>query len=261
MLATIHAADARTRESPFVEILAGLFDSTGAYLTPGPITQGPAGARNWLALDSLNARSKATWNVVHIGVSADGRDAFTYGYFDVARASGDSALGRYQAYWRRNSRGEWRILAFSRGRRESGSLTTEVPDFVARCEGVPPAQLRDSNVVILEIKKTEAEFADSVGASVARAFKYFAAPNAGKFAGPSRFAFGPEAIAAGFAEAPAGAGPAWEPQAGTVASSQDLGFTYGPAWNRQAPRPVEIPGKYFTIWQRQPDGTWRYVID
>ena len=141
-------------------------------------------------------------------------------------------------------------------------MTQQVPDFVRQGAGSTPPSLRDSVVVLREIFRTEGAFADSVGTiGVARAFVLFAAPTVGKFAGPVKFVFGPSGIATLNEGAPPGAGPAWEPQAGSVAGSQDLGFTYGPAWNRQAPRPAEIPGKYFTIWQRQPDGQWRYVID
>ena len=262
LLATNREADARARQQPFVAILAGLFDSTGVYLAPAPLMAGPAGVRSWLGRDTLNARSTATWTVLHHDVSADGRDGYTYGYFDIARPSGDSVRGRYQAYWRRNARGEWRILAFSRGRREAGEVTLRVPDFVRQEVNSSPPALRDSAVVLREIFRTEGAFCDSVGTiGVGRAFVLFAAPTVAKFGGPVKFVFGPDAIATLNEGAPPGAGPAWEPQAGSVAASQDLGFTYGPAWNRQAPRPAETPGKYFTIWQRQPNGTWRYVID
>ena len=44
----------------------------------------------------------------------------------------------------------------------------------------------------------------------------------------------------------------WWPQFAGVANSGDLGFTTGGA---------TIPVRYFTVWQRQPDGRWRWVLD
>jgi ketosteroid isomerase-like protein len=54
----------------------------------------------------------------------------------------------------------------------------------------------------------------------------------------------------------------WAPEAGEVAASGDLGYTYGP-W-RLTPEGEEKPtafGHFFTVWQKQPDGTWRWLAD
>lgn len=49
---------------------------------------------------------------------------------------------------------------------------------------------------------------------------------------------------------------AWWPNWAGIARSGDLGFTTGPA---------EVSGKrsvhYFTVWQKQPDGRWKWVYD
>jgi ketosteroid isomerase-like protein len=54
----------------------------------------------------------------------------------------------------------------------------------------------------------------------------------------------------------------WAPEAGEVAASGDLGYTYGP-WIL-TPDGAEKPlayGHFFTIWQKQPDGAWRWLAD
>lgn len=51
----------------------------------------------------------------------------------------------------------------------------------------------------------------------------------------------------------------WEPEAGAIAKSGDLGFTTGPYIMRQGDRAAH--GQYFTIWRKTADGTWRWVID
>ena len=44
----------------------------------------------------------------------------------------------------------------------------------------------------------------------------------------------------------------WWPEFAGVANSGDLGFTTGGA---------TIPVRYFTVWQRQTDGSWRWIYD
>jgi len=63
---------------------------------------------------------------------------------------------------------------------------------------------------------------------------------------------------------PDGIGLSWDPIGGMMAESGDLGFTYGTFVSRGADddgNEVESHGKYVTIWQRQDDGSWKWVFD
>jgi len=55
----------------------------------------------------------------------------------------------------------------------------------------------------------------------------------------------------------------WEPVFADVSRAGDLGYTTGP-WefrpNRADDKPVAF-GQYFTIWKKQNDGAWRFVLD
>lgn len=54
----------------------------------------------------------------------------------------------------------------------------------------------------------------------------------------------------------------WEPTIADVAQAGDLGFTTGPWEYREDPAGEAVMhGNYFTVWKRQPDGSWRAVID
>ena len=71
--------------------------------------------------------------------------------------------------------------------------------------------------------------------------------------------------AAGVAEALAGwqrgETLVWAPLLGRAAASGDLGYTVGTAELRVAGKPETSFLKYLTIWVRQPDGSWRFVLD
>ena len=59
---------------------------------------------------------------------------------------------------------------------------------------------------------------------------------------------------------PEGRGPGvieWWPEFAGIAASGDVGFTTGPAVYEGG----KAAGHYFTIWKRQPDGKWLWLID
>lgn len=54
----------------------------------------------------------------------------------------------------------------------------------------------------------------------------------------------------------------WKPLRADVADSGDLGYTWGVAESGPgAEGPFKPYGIYVTIWQRQPDGKWKFVYD
>jgi ketosteroid isomerase-like protein len=54
----------------------------------------------------------------------------------------------------------------------------------------------------------------------------------------------------------------WKPLRADVAASGDLGYTWGVAESGPAKEgPFKPYGIYVTIWQRQPDGKWKFVYD
>lgn len=265
LLSEDRAAEQKARAGDFVGALSGLMAPQGVLLAPLPdLERGPAAARATLERDTLNARSSARWTVLRHDVSADGRDGYSYGYLDVTRPSGEVLLGRYHAYWRRSDAGRWQVLALTRARRASGPTTTALPlSLDAHRYAFGP--MRDTVAGLRELFDVEQSFSDSVTFGVGAAFGDFAAPDAGK-AGASEYVFGPAAIENLFGDPPAGAlGPAWTPEHGAIAASNDLGFTFGPAWPRRPgtvqEKPAVTGGRYFSIWRRQADGSWRYVVD
>lgn len=55
---------------------------------------------------------------------------------------------------------------------------------------------------------------------------------------------------------------AWRPSWADVSASGDLGYTTG-TWAFSRTK-ADVPiawGEYFTIWRKQPDGSWKFVLD
>lgn len=113
--------------------------------------------------------------------------------------------------------------------------------------------------------------ADRAFAALARArgpraaFTEYADPQAIMFragVGPVK---GIDAIRRVFEDPPA-ATPVWEPEAAEVAASGDLAYSWGPfTWTPVPDGPLAgkppLTGYYVSIWKKQPDGRWKWVVD
>lgn len=53
----------------------------------------------------------------------------------------------------------------------------------------------------------------------------------------------------------------WQPQFADVASSGDLGYTYGIYQIRLKATDSSFYGTYTSIWKKQKDGKWKFVLD
>jgi ketosteroid isomerase-like protein len=57
-----------------------------------------------------------------------------------------------------------------------------------------------------------------------------------------------------------GSALSWEPLKAEIAASQDLGYTFGRYTLREGEE-IKGHGVYVSIWKRQPDGSWKFVLD
>ena len=53
----------------------------------------------------------------------------------------------------------------------------------------------------------------------------------------------------------------WVPQGAMVASSNDMGYTYGIYSIQPKDKDTLIHGTYLTIWKKEADGTWKFIMD
>lgn len=53
----------------------------------------------------------------------------------------------------------------------------------------------------------------------------------------------------------------WEPRNGAIAKSGELGYTYGIFALRPSVKDTVIYGTYVSIWKKEKNGEWKYVLD
>jgi ketosteroid isomerase-like protein len=242
-------------------------DTAVIYLRNGaPIIYGRTAA---LTVLSAGAPERATYAFRPLGggVSRDGRGAYTFGEAAISLAgSGDTPslrLDHYIAFWRRGSDGVWRIAAYADIGGPAAPATTPVPSTeLPATRDIPRGPRLDAVRRVREADSAFALAADLQGTG--EAFAEFVAPQGGVFAGPE-LVTGMAAVRAYYDEQQrAGGNLNWRPVFADASSSGDLGMTVGEyvfTGRGMNGSVVQRFGKYLTIWQRQPNGDWRFVID
>jgi ketosteroid isomerase-like protein len=96
------------------------------------------------------------------------------------------------------------------------------------------------------------------------AFEHFAAPDVAFIDTDPRKFRGAEAVRERMGKTPAGTRLTWSPLFTDVSDDGTLGYNYGRYEARgKGPDGSEVvrSGFFLSIWRRQPDGSWKYVMD
>jgi ketosteroid isomerase-like protein len=246
--------------------LAANFTSDVVYLRGGlPIVRGRSAAQAIIAAESLAGPVAVRWQPVRAEASRDGRSGYSYGYTVIGSGTGAAPslrMDRYIAFWRREG-DAWQIAAYAETYgAPPPALTMPAEAADSALADVP---MRRTRGPLEEMRAADDEFASTaVKLGTGRAFGAFAAANAQIFSTPGEFITGPDAIAQAFGPTTEDSKLVWHPIMGEVARSGDLGFTVGNAvfTGKDIDGTPQVRySKYLTVWKRQHDGSWRYVVD
>jgi ketosteroid isomerase-like protein len=130
---------------------------------------------------------------------------------------------------------------------------------------VRAAEKPDKEKLKAEISATEAAFsAMAQEKGILAAFEHFAAPDVAFVDTDPRQWRGLEAVRQRLGGTPADLKLSWSALFVDVSDDGTLGYDYG-RYESRRPGPdgkeVVRGGFFLTIWKRQPDGSWRYVMD
>jgi ketosteroid isomerase-like protein len=111
--------------------------------------------------------------------------------------------------------------------------------------------------------KTDREFSSmSVKEGMFKAFLYYIAEDGVILRDNSYPSKGKEALKERFAvKSDTSFILSWEPVYEKISDSGDIGYTYGIHLNTEKTTGVITRGTYLTIWQKQSDGSWKFVLD
>lgn len=117
---------------------------------------------------------------------------------------------------------------------------------------------------ILLLMELEGRFAQSVASGGGKAFATWFADDAVTLNNGRPAVLGRAAIAAQANWDPKTYQLTWVPQGAQMGPSNDMGFTWGHYEGRTTDKngePVVTSGRYFTVWKKLPDGTWKVAMD
>lgn len=213
---------------------------------------------------TVDSTAHAHWVPVQVGVAADGAHAFTVGFLISARADGSRAAFKYLTFWLRTGDG-WRAAAWRRRPMDAVAIdSAPLPPLLPPRLVQPAREPAQNPRLVNELRAAEAEFsalANQIGVGAAFAQRGTAESLNAGLPTDGHFVRGAEAIArvvAGGEPLNAPSSIVWSADTAIVASSNDLGITFGVIRAKNAPT---APGSsFFTIW-RKVNGAWRYVAE
>lgn len=230
-----------------------------------PILRGRDAVRAVAAAESIAAPFAVRWQPVRAEASRDGKSGYSYGYTIVSAAANGSPsirVDRYIAFWRHLPVG-WRIAAYAETY-GAPPPPLRMPETVTQAV-LPNVPMPSANGALEAIRSADVQFSnDAAKYGTGVAFGRYAAADAQMFSGPGEFITGPHAISESFGPPTEKSSLVWHPVHGEVAATGDLGFTVGNAvftGVREDGAKIERFSKYLTVWKKQRDGSWRYVVD
>lgn len=268
LLQADRAYSAASMRTDFVSGISAMFTTNVIMPLPtGTFSYTSADAVKNLRATPGSAGARAEWTPIRAGVSADGQHGFTFGYQAVHHADSSITHARYMTYWVKD-RGVWKAAAYKRRRVEKAATFVMMPAAIpARI--VPP--VRDAETLakhyasVVAIENTFSLESQTMG--LGAAFQKFGRADAVNMGPGSEASFivGAEAIGRSVVGGSSLTQPSpvsWGADTAFVASSGDLGITFG-VIRQNKPTTPNAPGfAFFTIWYREsPAAPWRYIAE
>lgn len=202
---------------------------------------------------------RLNWTTLRAGVSADGLHGYTFGGGTYTLPDGTPEFSRTLSYWR-NEGGTWKVAAMVVNRADTPAKPAPAGFFPEDgAPSAPPASVSAASAATAldEVMQADRDFAAMAAAQNAPlAFRHYMAPDGAMLTDP---VYGPDANYD--LQKNSRTVVEWGPVAGGAAASGDLGFTIGVATFTEPDTGMRHYGKYLSVWRRQPNGEWRYVVD
>ena len=270
LLAADRAFSQASEKTDLVSGLASMFADDIVMLAPGKLARGKADVLATLRGNPANATSRARWNPVRGGISADGLHGFTFGHMVTTGTDGAATPGKYLSYWIKGPAG-WRVVAYKRSRAPEGmkiSAETMPPALPERLVA-PQTEPKLLSAYRESLASAERDFSDDAQKiGIGAAFARHGSADAINLGGPTvnGFLVGSDAIgrAIGEGEPTDSSALSWGPDSVVVASSGDLGLSVGTIRRNTPPADPSQPSTFpfFTIWRRSSaSDPWKYIAE
>lgn len=235
--------------------LANLSDSSTIF-RPGPVN-----GRLFMAAEEPDS-SRLRWEPLLCEVAYDGKLGYTIGPWSYSPndTTPPVAFGHFFSIWRKEAAG-WKVLfdaGIGHAKPDSGMLTlTELRSDRIAANKVPDRdesrrnrslEIADNVYATLNKKEGSAIAFGKVAASDVRLLRNRALPQNGIDAARAYLALQNRTVD-------------WKIRSAVVATSGDLGYTWGDATAAAADKLPELHGYYVRIWRMDREENWKLVVD
>ena len=133
---------------------------------------------------------------------------------------------------------------------------------MSACSDIPNPEKETALEELKQVDRDFSKMAETDG--VGKAFEFYAAENAVMLREKSLPVEGKTSIGELMSGVPDEVSFTWEPYNADISMSGDLGYTLG-KWTYSIPDSTgalqTATGRYVSIWKKQEDGSWKYVLD
>lgn len=246
-----HDAGDRGVRSAFLEHLA----DEAIVFRPGPVP-GPIYYR-----DHPERGGSRTWDPSYAEMSEGLDFGYTLGPYEARTPEGELRHGHYVSVWRKQKSGRWRVVIDGGNHHPAPLQVAETFEYrpLPTGRGTPTPTDTASEWVRLQTAEKALISALTDKSRGSQALLQFATPDvryfpAGAFPVAGRGAV--EAALLGQKDE-----LTFEPAGGGIASTADLGFTYGKATRKAAANAPLRDGGYLRIWRRTSGGVWQVALE
>lgn len=221
---------------------------------------GPVPGREWMR-DHPPENSVLSWEPSYAEVSGAGDMGFTTGPYEYRGTGNNRAIGygHFVTVWKRQADGAWKVaidFGAPHAKPEHPEALRFRPGNGMNAE-TAKANIAKERAALLE---TERAFAAAAGKNAEEAYSAYAASDVLFLRMRQQLVAGRDAVLKELEQKPGSL--TWEPIAGDVSGSGDLGYTYGKGQFQSAEANAPLhTGYYLRVWRRELRGPWKVALD
>jgi ketosteroid isomerase-like protein len=261
MVAAEHAFAKTSAEKGFRDAFLDFLAADSILFRPDPVS-----GKDWMRSRPVSP-ALLSWYPILAEISLAGDLGYTTGPWEFRAKGKDdpevAAYGYFVTLWRKQADGTWKALidhGTENPQPPSPASVSISPAEPARIDAsvLPKAGAEAERTVFLEAERAFAKAAEQ--GSTAAYLGVLAEHARLHREGHQPFA-SDDSVRAALAQAPAPM--TWEPAGAVIARSGDLGSTYGVAKRRESgsESPWIDADNYLRIWKKQPEGSWKLVLE
>jgi ketosteroid isomerase-like protein len=220
----------------------------------------PVAGKKWTQ-ERPAAPGLLSWYPIFADISTGGDMGYTTGPWEFRLKGPDDkevAHGNFVSVWKKQPDGYWRVI-IDIGISNPPPVTVQKDLQTSSVSSTKSRGKIDPESEMTALKKLDSEFSRECAAKgTAVAYPSYLADEARLFRQNTFPIIGRQAIQSYLAEHSGKL--SWQPAGGKISEAGDLGFTYGAAESVKADNQIE-QNNYVRIWKRQPEGSWKVVLD